>query len=194
MNVLVDISDRKRAEEAQALLGGDRRVVGRRDRQQDARRHHPVLERRRRAAVRLHGRGGRRPVRSRCSFRPSGTTRSDDPRAAPPRRADRALRDGRASQGRPPDRRFADHLARSRQHGPDRRRLEDRPRHHRPQAAPKSGLPADERPAEADRRKDEFLAMLAHELRNPLAPIRNALHILRAAGRRRPGRRARRAR
>ena len=30
----------------------------------------------------------------------------------------------------------------------------------------------------ADRRKDEFLAMLAHELRNPLAPIRNALHIL----------------
>jgi PAS domain S-box-containing protein len=31
---------------------------------------------------------------------------------------------------------------------------------------------------EADRRKDEFLAMLAHELRNPLAPIRNALKIL----------------
>ena len=31
---------------------------------------------------------------------------------------------------------------------------------------------------EADRRKDEFLAMLAHELRNPLAPIRNAAQIL----------------
>lgn len=31
----------------------------------------------------------------------------------------------------------------------------------------------------ADRRKDEFLATLAHELRNPLAPIRNALEILR---------------
>ncbi len=31
---------------------------------------------------------------------------------------------------------------------------------------------------EADRRKDEFLAMLAHELRNPLAPISTALHIL----------------
>ncbi len=31
---------------------------------------------------------------------------------------------------------------------------------------------------EADRRKDEFLAMLAHELRNPLAPIRNAAEIL----------------
>lgn len=31
---------------------------------------------------------------------------------------------------------------------------------------------------EADRRKSEFLAMLAHELRNPLAPIRNALQIL----------------
>jgi len=31
----------------------------------------------------------------------------------------------------------------------------------------------------ADRSKDEFLAMLAHELRNPLAPLRNALQILR---------------
>jgi len=33
--------------------------------------------------------------------------------------------------------------------------------------------------AEADRRKDNFLALLAHELRNPLAPVRNALQILR---------------
>ncbi len=33
---------------------------------------------------------------------------------------------------------------------------------------------------EADRRKDEFLAMLAHELRNPLAPISNGLRILRS--------------
>ena len=32
--------------------------------------------------------------------------------------------------------------------------------------------------ANADRRKDEFLAMLAHELRNPLAPIMNAVHLL----------------
>ncbi|MGJ0492073.1 ATP-binding protein [Methylobacter sp.] len=31
---------------------------------------------------------------------------------------------------------------------------------------------------ETDRHKDEFLAMLAHELRNPLAPIRHALHVL----------------
>jgi signal transduction histidine kinase len=31
---------------------------------------------------------------------------------------------------------------------------------------------------EADTRKDEFLGMLSHELRNPLAPIRNALYIL----------------
>ena len=35
---------------------------------------------------------------------------------------------------------------------------------------------------EAERRKDEFLAMLAHELRNPLAPIRNALHIMNQPG------------
>ncbi len=33
--------------------------------------------------------------------------------------------------------------------------------------------------SEADRRKNAFLAMLAHELRNPLAPIRNALQIIR---------------
>lgn len=36
--------------------------------------------------------------------------------------------------------------------------------------------------AEADRRKSEFLATLAHELRNPLAPIKNGLGILRASG------------
>ncbi|HYH44950.1 MAG TPA: ATP-binding protein, partial [Thermoanaerobaculia bacterium] len=35
-----------------------------------------------------------------------------------------------------------------------------------------------ERLAESDRRKDEFLSMLSHELRNPLVPIRNALHLL----------------
>ena len=34
---------------------------------------------------------------------------------------------------------------------------------------------------EADRRKDEFLATLAHELRNPLAPVRNAVQLLRIA-------------
>jgi signal transduction histidine kinase/ActR/RegA family two-component response regulator len=34
----------------------------------------------------------------------------------------------------------------------------------------------------ADRRKDEFLATLAHELRNPLAPIRNAVSLLRLSG------------
>jgi PAS domain S-box-containing protein len=35
---------------------------------------------------------------------------------------------------------------------------------------------------EADRRKDQFLAMLAHELRNPLAPISNAVQIMRVQG------------
>jgi signal transduction histidine kinase/DNA-binding response OmpR family regulator len=35
---------------------------------------------------------------------------------------------------------------------------------------------------EADRRKDEFLAMLAHELRNPLAPIQNAVQVMRGLG------------
>ena len=36
--------------------------------------------------------------------------------------------------------------------------------------------------SEADRRKNEFLAMLAHELRNPLAPIRNALQVIHFTG------------
>src|SRR5205085_2154797 len=39
---------------------------------------------------------------------------------------------------------------------------------------------------EGDRRKDEFLAMLAHELRNPLAPIRNAVQVLRLIGLKEP--------
>jgi CheY-like chemotaxis protein len=38
---------------------------------------------------------------------------------------------------------------------------------------------SEQRLREADRRKDEFLATRAHEVRNPLAPIRNSLHLLR---------------
>lgn len=37
---------------------------------------------------------------------------------------------------------------------------------------------ANDRLVEADRRKNEFLAVLSHELRNPLAPIRNSVYIL----------------
>ena len=44
--------------------------------------------------------------------------------------------------------------------------------------AEKERAKAEEALREADRRKDEFLAMLAHELRNPLAPLRNALEVL----------------
>ncbi|MGZ8236769.1 MAG: hybrid sensor histidine kinase/response regulator [Methylobacter sp.] len=40
---------------------------------------------------------------------------------------------------------------------------------------------------DTDRRKDEFLAMLAHELRNPLAPIRNTVQLLRLMEPKNPG-------
>jgi PAS domain S-box-containing protein len=43
-------------------------------------------------------------------------------------------------------------------------------------------LRAEEALQEADRRKDEFLAMLAHELRNPLAPVRNAVQVMKMPG------------
>ena len=43
-------------------------------------------------------------------------------------------------------------------------------------------MAAQEALREADRHKSEFLAVLAHELRNPLAPIRNAINILRMKG------------
>ncbi len=45
---------------------------------------------------------------------------------------------------------------------------------------------AEESRREADRRKDEFLAMLAHELRNPLAPIRNSVQVLQMLGQEEP--------
>ncbi len=41
---------------------------------------------------------------------------------------------------------------------------------------------AEEQLRDADRKKDDFIALLAHELRNPLAPIRNGLNVMRLAG------------
>src|SRR5262249_58594862 len=40
----------------------------------------------------------------------------------------------------------------------------------------------EERLTEANQAKDDFLAMLAHELRNPLNPIRSAVHVMRQVG------------
>ena len=41
---------------------------------------------------------------------------------------------------------------------------------------------AEEALRDAERKKDDFIAILAHELRNPLAPIRNAVHLMRRPG------------
>jgi PAS domain S-box-containing protein len=51
-----------------------------------------------------------------------------------------------------------------------------------PQKRTESLAAAEEALREADCRKNEFIAMLAHELRNPLAPIRNAVGILKHTG------------
>ena len=63
----------------------------------------------------------------------------------------------------------------------DRKRLEaERERLHRVAEEARARAEANEaKLAEADRRKDEFIAILAHELRNPLSNIRMAAHILR---------------
>src|SRR5688572_6906869 len=50
------------------------------------------------------------------------------------------------------------------------------------QAAVAKQVELAERLRDADRRKDEFLALLAHELRNPLAPVRNVAAVLKAKG------------
>ncbi len=55
--------------------------------------------------------------------------------------------------------------------------------HEQSQAASQLQRYADEL-AQGDLRKDEFLAMLAHELRNPLAPIRTSVHVLQQQSRR----------
>ena len=60
VNMLVDISDRKRADAGCAAAGIDCRIIRRRDYQQGPRRHHHKLESRRRAAVRLYGGRGHR--------------------------------------------------------------------------------------------------------------------------------------
>ncbi len=52
----------------------------------------------------------------------------------------------------------------------------------RAEAALKSSEAEARKLAEADARKNEFLAMLGHELRNPLAPIRNAVKIMKQRG------------
>ena len=56
----------------------------------------------------------------------------------------------------------------------ERKRVEDELRRSREELQERI-----EQLAEADRRKNEFLATLAHELRNPLAPIRSGLQVLR---------------
>jgi signal transduction histidine kinase len=72
---------------------------------------------------------------------------------------------------------FADLYRKTKQLEELNRSLEERVRD---RTAEVEGLMA--RLVEGDRRKDDFLALLAHELRNPLNPIRSAVHVLRMKG------------
>lgn len=63
-----------------------------------------------------------------------------------------------------------------------RRQADERERLLREQAARAAAESTAATLRDADRRKDEFLAMLAHELRGPLAPIRNGIEILNRIG------------
>jgi PAS domain S-box-containing protein len=67
-----------------------------------------------------------------------------------------------------------------------KRHAEERERLVQEQAARAAAEQIAEALRTADRRKDEFLAMLGHELRNPLAPMRNGLQILNLIGSREP--------
>ena len=91
---------------------------------------------------------------------------------------------GEPLPGRPVDRRRADAPVRraARRGGRARRhRVRDASLYGALQVEIAERRQAEERLEEASRRKDEFLAMLAHELRNPLAPIRNAVELIRLA-------------
>src|SRR5258706_274110 len=51
-----------------------------------------------------------------------------------------------------------------------------------PHVCDAAAVTIEKEPQNANQRKDEFLAMLSHELRNPLAPIRNAVELMRRVG------------
>ena len=109
-------------------------------------------------------------------FRRIDGRRGPRSRSPPPRRCGSAPPSDH--RGLAPDRQGRDGQA-------DRRERRPHPRSGRRDHWPGRHLPGRDRSQaggggarEADRRKDEFLATLAHELRNPLAPIRNGLQIL----------------
>jgi len=78
---------------------------------------------------------------------------------------------------------FADLYRKTREAERLNRELEDRvvERTQELERAVQTQMELSDRLREADRRKDEFLALLAHELRNPLAPIVNAIGVMRQA-------------
>ena len=109
---------------------GDRRIVRRRDRQQDARRHRHAWNSGGRAHLRLHRRGDDRPAdHDHHPARPAGR-RAADPGAAPRRRAHRSLRDDSAGARTAADRRLGDDLADPGCNRQAHRRVEGRARHH----------------------------------------------------------------
>ena len=120
----------------------DRRIVRRRHHQQGPQRRDRHLEQGRRAAVRLSRAGGHRQADHDVDSRTASRRRDPDPGTHPPRRTHRSLRDRAPAQGWQHGLDLAHGVADHRRLGPHRRRLEDRPRHHRAEAPRRTDQPA----------------------------------------------------
>ena len=181
-----DITERKRTEEsarrasdAPAHRGGQGAV---RDVPARPRRRVPGLGRSRARQARLQTRRGGRPIGAGdvrgCAGLPRGVSpgaRRGADRVRVARRRLRVRGDLRAERRRPGAHRWR-HRRGHRHHRPDARRGTAACRRRGAEPARGGGL------READRRKNDFIAVMSHELRNPLSAIQHGLYLLDRVG------------
>ena len=166
VNMLVDITERKRAEHIGLHLASIVEFLRRCDREQESRRHHRHLELRRTAVVRLLRRGScRQAGHDPDSVGPAGGG-GQDSRTHPARRSRRPLRNRSPAQGRQPGRHLAHRFADQGPRGQDHRRVEIA------------------RDISERKRKEELLDLLAREVdhrsKNLLALVQATVHLTQA--------------